>query len=251
MATKRKRNDVGDECCDNIDNKKQKTVKNIKITYSENLNSEKIKENDIIKKYNLISQDKKENTFPKKEIHIDKVLELEDVKDNITKFIYKIVFSTNNSTTSFKIGEIEINPILIKTKIRYFIIQNNDDNIDIENIKNNFNNNLKVTILLDETVELKNDLYPFTNHSININWNINDYERENLNKYYWGYQIIRPDFLNNINFGIKNLEEKTFITSGCNNNNNNINNIINDQISKFKGDVLSILEAKLNECQKK
>jgi hypothetical protein len=104
---------------------------------------------------------------------------------------------------------------------------------------------------LDETVELKNDLYPFTNHSININWNINDYERENLNKYYWGYQIIRPDFLNNINFGIKNLEEKTFITSGCNNNNNNINNIINDQISKFKGDVLSILEAKLNECQKK
>ena len=249
MATKRKRNDVGDECCD--DNKKQKTVKNIKVTYSENLNSEKIKENEIIKKYNLISQDKKENTFPKKEIYINKVLELENVKDNITKFIYKIVFSTNNGTTSFKIGDIEINPILIKTKIRYFIIQNNDDNIDIENIKNNFNNNLKVTILLDETVELKNDLYPFTNHSININWNINDYERENLNKYYWGYQIIRPDFLNNINFGIKNLEEKTFITSGCNNNNNNINNIINDQISKFKGDVLSILEAKLNECQKK
>ena len=56
------------------------------------------------------------------------------------------------------------------------------------------------------------------NHSININWNINDCEKENLNKYYWGYQIIRPDFLNKFNFGIKNLEEKIFITNGCSNN---------------------------------
>jgi hypothetical protein len=224
--------------------------KKVKLKYTLEKLKKEIKENECIDKFNLITQN---NKFLEKELFIDKVFkEIENNESSdIEKYSYILNFITNNGESSRKIGEIEIDPILIKTQIRFFLLQNIDDDTDIDNIKKNFleKNILKVIILLDETIELRNDNFPFTNHSININWTINEkWKREKLNKYYWGYQIIKlPLFINN--FGFKNSEEKIIKYN---------NGIINCDLkaemefglNKIKDQVMDMFKEFGKDCQK-
>jgi len=71
---------------------------------------------------------------------------------------YILNFNTlSNGISSFKLGEIEIKPELIKTAIRFSIIQINNDEKNIDNIKKNIieENNSNIIILFERTVELK------------------------------------------------------------------------------------------------
>jgi hypothetical protein len=248
----------------------------IKFRYLENFNKKKeIKEEcDLIttKEYNLVSENREENIFPKIENFFDEVfkeLQNEDIKEHfhMMDFNYSLNFNifNNNGISSVKLGEIEIKPELIKTHMRFFIIQTNDDEKNIDNIKKNIfekNNNLNITTLLDETIELRNDLnHPFTQHSINIDWKINeDWSKEKLNKYYWGYQVIRPlFFLNDLNFGIKDLEEKIIkYNDGTNNGlreevKNEIDNRIEKFQEKFQDQLMVLIKQKICDemiCQK-
>jgi hypothetical protein len=197
-------------------------TKKIKFIYTlEELKKEIIKENEAIDRFNLITQN---NQFLENNFFIGKVFKEIENKESfdIENYIYKLNLITCNGKSPCKIGEIEIDPILIKTRINFFILQNIDDDTDLDIIKKNFlkKDFSKIIILLDETIELRNDNFQFTSHSFNINWTINDkWKREKFNKYYWGYQVIKPPLFIN-NFGYKDTEEKIIkYNNGCINNN--------------------------------
>jgi len=269
MATtkRNKRKNVDDD--DGEYPKPSKIIKkqsHIKLTYTlEILNKQQKESKECVttKKINLISEKIEENIF--KETFIDNIfneLQNGELKEsfNMKNLNYYLNFITlNNGTSSFKLGEIEINPILIKTYLRFFIIQIDDKNFDKNNFFENNNNNSNIITILDENVELRNDLnFPFTQHYININWNINEeWNKEKLEKYYWGYQIIKPSFFNNSNFGIKCLEEK--IIQYNDGTDNDLKTEVKNEIEKLQKNIheqiLNIFNDremcnKLLECQK-
>lgn len=271
MVVNRKRKVVEEEeeVCEYPSKPTKKKSSPIKLTYTiEHLKEqqEEIKECTTIKKYNLLSENINENNFPKTDFFINNIfseLQNENIKEsfNMINFNYILNFITLNSgTSSFKINEIEIKPILIKTHIRFFIIHNDDE--DINNIAKNFleKNNSKNNILYDEIIELRNDPnYPLTRHLININWHINEnWNKEKLNEYYWGYQIVKHSPFFDLNFGIKELEEK--IIKYNDGTNNDLKTEVQSQIIKIKDQleeqIMSFLKntelcEKINECQKK
>lgn len=260
MATKRRKIVDDDECLpcppsrkskkNNDDECAPRKSRKVKFKYTlEDLLRENIKENED--RFNLITQN---NKFLEKKIYIGKVFE--EIESNesfdIETYSYILNFITNNGESSRKIKENEeneIDPMLIKTRMRVFLLYVDDDT-NIDNIKKNFleKNFLKTIILLDETIELRNDGCLFTNHSININWTINEkWGREKINKYYWGYQIIKPSLFIN-NFGYKILEEKIIkYNSGV--INSDIKAEMESGLNRIKEQILDILENK--KCNSK
>ncbi|SRR5947209_322818 len=279
----RKRKNDDDDDCKTIKYKKNEKIptckekeyhkRKIVLKYLQNYNEYKETKEDCnnlitIKKYNLISVDEKENIFPKEEIFVDRLfkeLQKEEMKDcfHMININYILNFNTlSNGISSFKLGEIEIKPELIKTAIRFSIIQINNDEKNIDNIKKNIieENNSNITILFERTVELKygSTNHPFSQHLIDITWNIDeDWGKEKLDRYYWVYQIVRPqNFSDNLNFGIKDLENKIIrYDDGTNNDIKEemksqflkIQNNFMDQIMNFKNEMCS----ELIHCQKK